>query len=68
MVLNTYMKYCTECLMPDTRPGIRFENGICIACIHYKKQKTINWDKRLDELKKYVINIEDVMEMDMIVP
>ena len=22
------MKYCNKCLMPDTRPGIVFENGV----------------------------------------
>ena len=46
------MKYCKECLMPDTRPGIKFENDVCIACIHFKKQKTTNWDERFEELKK----------------
>lgn len=46
------MKYCTTCLMPDTRPGIRFVNGECIACIHYKKQKSINWKSRKNLLEK----------------
>jgi N-acetyl sugar amidotransferase len=37
--------------MPDTRPGIIFENEICIACIHSEKQKTIDWKKRSKELE-----------------
>ena len=37
--------------MPDTRPGLKFKNGICSACINYEKQKDTNWEKRLDELK-----------------
>jgi N-acetyl sugar amidotransferase len=46
------MKYCKNCLMPDTRPGIKFDsNGICIACINYQKQKTTNWEQRFNELK-----------------
>ena len=46
------MKYCKECLMPDTRPGIRFdENGICFPCINYKKIKTTDWIKRKKELQ-----------------
>ena len=45
------MKYCSECLMPDTRPGIKFINGVCVACIHYKKQKETNWDNRKQELE-----------------
>lgn len=47
------MKYCKRCLMPDTRPGITFnEEGICSACQHYDKSKEINWDKRWEELEK----------------
>ena len=37
--------------MPDTRPGIIFNEGVCSACIHYEKRKTTDWDKRLKELK-----------------
>ena len=29
--------------MPDTRPGIVFENGVCLPCINYEKQKTTDW-------------------------
>jgi len=40
--------------MPDTRPGLTInENGVCAACINYEKQKTTDWDKRLEELKVY---------------
>ena len=37
--------------MPDTRPGIKFIDGVCIACIHYKKQKETNWDNRKKEFE-----------------
>ena len=47
------MKYCKKCVMPDTRPGIKFNNeGICQACIHYEQRKKINWSKRYKELEK----------------
>ena len=46
------MKYCKTCLMPDTRPGIKFYEGECIACINYQKQKSINWTERKQELEK----------------
>lgn len=44
---------CQNCLMPSTRPRISFnKDEICNACqYHEKKQKSINWDKRLDQLK-----------------
>jgi len=38
--------------MPDTRPGITFnEKGICSACVNYGKKKVIDWDSRLEKLK-----------------
>ena len=47
------MKYCKKCLIPDTRPGIQFdENGICYPCLNYEKQKTINWNDRFSQLEK----------------
>lgn len=45
--------YCKKCLMPNTRPGIKFdEDGVCMPCNNYEKQKTIDWDKRKEELEK----------------
>lgn len=47
------MKYCKKCVMPDTRPGIAFnEDGICQACINYERRKTIDWSKRYSELEQ----------------
>jgi hypothetical protein len=37
--------------MPDTRPGITFENNVCSPCINYEKQKTTNWEQRKSELE-----------------
>lgn len=45
------MKYCKKCLMSDTRPGIKFTDGICSPCINYEKQKSTDWDGRFKELK-----------------
>ena len=46
------MKYCKKCLMPDTRPGIIFENNLCAPCINYEKQKSTDWKKRKEELEE----------------
>ena len=47
------MRYCTKCVMPDTRPGIQFnEEGVCQACLNFEKRKKIDWDKRFEELRK----------------
>ncbi len=48
------MRYCKKCTMPDTRPGITFnENGVCSACLHYENRKNIDWDKRFEEFEKF---------------
>ena len=47
------MKYCTKCVMPDTRPGISFnEDGVCSACQSYERRKSINWNERYHELEQ----------------
>ena len=47
------MKYCKKCLMPDTRPGLKFDDhGICYACLHFDQQKETNWKNRWSELEK----------------
>lgn len=47
------MKVCNNCIQPDTRPGIYFnDEGICGACLWEEKKKTINWKEREDKLMK----------------
>lgn len=41
------MKYCTKCVMPNTRPGITFdEAGVCSACQSYENRKNIDYEAR----------------------
>lgn len=47
------MKRCNNCLMPDTKPGLKLdEKGICEACKHAEVKKTTNYKKRFEELKQ----------------
>ena len=47
------MRYCTRCVMPDTRPGIKFnEEGMCYPCLTYDKRKQIDWNARWRELEQ----------------
>lgn len=47
------MRYCSKCVMPDTRPGIYFdEEGICQACRAEEQKDVTNWSERHQELKK----------------
>ena len=41
------MKYCKECLQPDTRPNTLFTGaGICPACNYFHLLKKVDWDER----------------------
>ena len=54
--MTNFMKFCKNCIMPDTRPDQIFDNnGICNACISYEKNiKKINWKERSNELDKII--------------
>lgn len=47
------MRYCSRCVLPDTRPGIVLDaDGICTGCAgHRDKEQDIDWADRLAELK-----------------
>jgi len=43
------MKYCVNCLQPDTRPNIKFdERNICPACSYFEKLPLVDWLERAD--------------------
>ena len=47
------MRYCTKCVMPDTRPGIKFdENGVCSGCQSYEHRKLVDWEARWKEFEQ----------------
>lgn len=47
------MKYCTRCVMPDTRPGLYLDgDGVCSACRAAERKKSIDWNARMEELQK----------------
>ena len=54
------MRYCTECLQPDTRPNTTFnQEGICPACEFSKKSisnpwKKQKWDLSVHAFKSYI--------------
>ncbi len=51
------MKYCNSCILPDTRPNLTINNnGICNACRFHGEKKSINWDKREENLNNVIKN------------
>ena len=38
------MRYCTRCIIPDTRPHIGFDaDGVCNACLAQASKPHIDW-------------------------
>jgi len=48
------MKRCTKCILPETFPGIEFdESGVCNYCIRYEPVKVYGEEEFLKVLDKY---------------
>lgn len=52
------MRYCPNCLQPDTRPNTVFtSDGICPACDYFSRLQYIDWQERyeilLDLIKRF---------------
>jgi len=46
-------KYCSRGVMPDTRPGMTFDDeGVCSACNAYEKRKLIDWESGHKEFEQ----------------
>lgn len=49
------MKYCTECLQPDTKPNDYFSaDGVCSACLGSHEPELIDWQERYELLESLV--------------
>jgi N-acetyl sugar amidotransferase len=49
------IRYCRNCLMPDTRPRIVFDDeGICNACRNAESKAAIDWADRRREFLDYI--------------
>lgn len=60
------IKYCKTCLLPSTKPYIKFDtSGICKACLFHKeknqiKNSFINWRERKNEFVKLIEKIKKI--------
>lgn len=64
------MKYCVECLYPDTKPDLMFnEAGVCSACTAYKERANIDWVNREAQFQALVDKVKSEGHVyDCIVP
>lgn len=49
------MRYCTKCIIPETRPHMSFDTqGVCNACRAAETKKIIDWKKREEVFRAVV--------------
>lgn len=65
------MKFCSKCLIPETKPDIHFnEEGVCNGCRAFNDRVEIDWEARQNEFKdvcdKY--RSKDGSNYDCIIP
>lgn len=47
------IRYCTRCVMPETKPDILFDDaGVCSACQYFDARSEVDWDRRSLELNE----------------
>jgi N-acetyl sugar amidotransferase len=70
------MRFCTNCVTPDTRPDLRFdEEGVCDACRSYQKKhgqhaQSVDWDARRREFEALIQRHRprDPLKYDCVIP
>ena len=63
------MKYCKNCLLPNTKPDLYFNaDGICAACTAFNNRKKIDWGTRKEEFISILNKYKGLSRWDCIVP
>jgi len=66
------LRYCTRCLMPETRPRLTFdERGVCSACVWADEKKSaVDWESRQRDLRELCEHFRqrNASRFDCIVP
>lgn len=63
------MRYCVNCLLPDTKPDLSIDNnGICSACTAFINREKIDWEKREAEFRSVLKRYKSNNRWDCIVP
>ncbi len=58
--MKTKIIYCKECLYPNTKPNLFFDDrGVCSACISYKSRNEIDWSDRKKQFEILVDTLKN---------
>lgn len=63
------MKYCSRCVMPDTKPDLQFNSlGVCTACTAFENRAEVDWEARRVEFLSIVERYKNRGAWDCLVP
>jgi N-acetyl sugar amidotransferase len=65
------VRYCTRCVLPDTRPGLSIgPDGVCSACAAHEEKKNgvVDWPARRARLDRLIKDSKRPTGYDCIVP
>jgi N-acetyl sugar amidotransferase len=65
------IRFCTRCVMPETKPDIYFDDGgVCSACRHFEQRSEVDWERRREELLEILNRYRSVdgSNYDCIIP
>jgi len=49
------MRYCSQCLQPDTRPNTHFDiKGVCPACSYHREILKVDWKDRMNIMQEII--------------
>jgi len=69
--MSTTIRYCTRCVMPETKPDLYFdEEGVCCACRYFEQREAVDWTARRRELEDILdrFRSRDGSNYDCIIP
>ncbi len=69
--MSTTIRYCTRCVMPETKPDLYFdEEGVCCACRYFEQREAVDWTARRKELEAILdrFRSRDGSNYDCIIP
>lgn len=66
---NPSMRYCTKCILPDTRPNLRFDDAGNCNCATVEKKKAIDWLQREANFRRLLADIRGLgARYDCVIP
>lgn len=64
-----YIRYCTRCVMPETKPDLQIDTeGVCSGCRYIEKREEVDWTQRNDQLLQILERYRTPDNYDCVIP